>query len=365
MIKLKYQIVSIVFSICLISVLSNAESIDESYITGYVRAVLEREFDLHNCVLTVKEGVVTLGVKPLRGSLRERIINTLLEIPYVNKVVIVDTLLDEAEESQSFHTLLCETKEDGFLPTHRLFEPLIADPRWPRFSIAYLKSTEDRELNNIGSVSLGGVFQLYRSDAPLAGKCDFGIETAIFSIFDMDASSNDLINTDFWVSCPTVNYRKGRFSTSARLFHQSSHLGDEYLLRSQVNRVNISFEGASMNFSYDVLESYRVYGGLGYLFSREPSDLEPWLFQVGFEFKSPKSFFENSIRPIAGIDIHYREESHWDTDLSVRIGIRFEKPTIVNEEYQLMFEYYNGHTPHGQFYEKKIEFIGIGLHVFI
>lgn len=363
--KPAYRTVSILFCICLIPLLSNAEPIDESYITGYVHAVLEREFDLHTCALTVKEGVITLHAKPLTGSLRERIVNTLLEIPGVTKVVIVDTIPDETEESLSLHTFVCKTKEEGFFPIHRLFEPLIADPRCPRFSVSYLKSIKNKELDNVGAVSLGGIFQIYRSDAPFAGKWEFGIETAIFSIFDMDASSNDLINTDFWISCPTVIYRKGRFSTCSRLFHQSSHLGDEYLLRSRVDRVNISFEGVTMKCSYDLLDSYRVYGGIEYLFSREPSNLAPWCYQVGFEFENPKSFLDNSIRPVAGIDIHHREESNWDMDISSRIGIQFEKPVIVKKKYQLMLEYYNGRNPHGQFYENKIEFIGLGLHIFI
>ena len=56
--KPAYRTVSILFCICLIPLLSNAEPIDESYITGYVHAVLEREFDLHTCALTVVNGKV-------------------------------------------------------------------------------------------------------------------------------------------------------------------------------------------------------------------------------------------------------------------------------------------------------------------
>jgi hypothetical protein len=30
---------------------------------------------------------------------------------------------------------------------------------------------------------------------------------------------------------------------------------------------------------------------------------------------------------------------------------------------QLLLEYYNGHSPNGQFFDRKIEYIGTGIHL--
>ena len=48
-----------------------------------------------------------------------------------------------------------------------------------------------------------------------------------------------------------------------RLFHQSSHLGDEFLLRTQTQRVNLSYESVDLRFSYEIGDVLRLYGGGG------------------------------------------------------------------------------------------------------
>ena len=64
------------------------------------------------------------------------------------------------------------------------------------------------------------------------------------------------------------------------------------------------------------------------------------------------------------MDIQHRQESSWDTDVSVRTGIQFENPDYLSRKVHLLFEYYNGKSPNGQFYENHIEFFGLGLHFF-
>jgi len=48
----------------------------------------------------------------------------------------------------------------------------------------------------------------------------------------------------------------------------------------------------------------------------ESSDLDPWSTQTGLEFRSPKTFFGNTLRPVACVDIQNRQESDWNTDIS-------------------------------------------------
>ncbi len=79
----------------------------------------------------------------------------------------------------------------------------------------------------------------------------------------MNASfgSLDLVNADYTVGL-LASYRTGRLSGFLRLCHQSSHLGDEFILNSQtpVSRVNLSFEEVDLKLSYDVASWFRIYG---------------------------------------------------------------------------------------------------------
>ncbi|MDP3283731.1 MAG: DUF1207 domain-containing protein, partial [Desulfobacterales bacterium] len=47
------------------------------------------------------------------------------------------------------------------LPEETLFDPLMADPRWPHFSVAYQSYINDDELKTVGATSFGETFPLY------------------------------------------------------------------------------------------------------------------------------------------------------------------------------------------------------------
>lgn len=256
----------------------------------------------------------------------------------------------------------CVTEEGGrFFPRGRLFEPLTADPRWPHFSASYQRFLDDEEIENAAAVSFGEAFGLVRWGALSEGCWQLDFQAGVFALFDMDAESKDLINADYWVGIPLV-YRNGGFAAMFRLYHQSSHLGDEFLLRRQIDRVNLSYEGIDLKLSYKFRSGLRLYAGAGYLLSSEP-ELDPLSGQFGVEYEAPEAYWDNFIRPVAAIDIQGREESGWRPDLSVRAGIRFESADKDNQRVQLLLEYFRGRNPNGQFYERTLEYFGIGLHV--
>ncbi|MCF8127983.1 MAG: DUF1207 domain-containing protein [Deltaproteobacteria bacterium] len=66
-----------------------------------------------------------------------------------------------------------------FLPETQLFRPLIANPRWPRFSASYQRYTKGDLLKNVGSVSFGESFSIYRFRGPFETTMEVGINPAI------------------------------------------------------------------------------------------------------------------------------------------------------------------------------------------
>lgn len=160
-----------------------------------------------------------------------------------------------------------------------------------------------------------------------------------------------------------MGYRYEQFSGFLRVFHQSSHLGDEFILRSRVrNRLNLSYEGVDAKLSYEVFgDVLRIYGGAGYLFDRGPASLQPWATQVGVELRSPWPAPSAGWRPMAGLDLQNHEENHWATDLSLRAGVQFDG-LLVSRKLQILFEYFHGHSPNGQFFREKLDYFGLGAH---
>ncbi|HEY7650565.1 MAG TPA: DUF1207 domain-containing protein [Methylomirabilota bacterium] len=247
----------------------------------------------------------------------------------------------------------------GIMPGGDLFGPLIADPRWPHFSFGYQYYINDPTFKDIGAVSFGETFTVYRLRLG-SGLLEFGAQAGVFAIFDLDSSSFDLINADYMVALTTA-YRLGQFSVLGRVFHQSSHLGDEFLLRSTTPaRVNLSYESVDLKLSYD-FDAIRLYGGGGYLFDTDPSDLQPWSVQAGLEFRSPWPSLESRWRPIAAVDLQSREQNDWDIDVSVRAGIQIDG-VLASRSMQFLVEYFHGHSPNGQFFTRKVDYIGLGVH---
>ncbi|HKQ65819.1 MAG TPA: DUF1207 domain-containing protein, partial [Methylomirabilota bacterium] len=189
---------------------------------------------------------------------------------------------------------------------------------------------------------------------------EVGIHAGVFSVFDMDADSFDLVNADYLVGLP-LSVRYEDFTAMLRVFHQSSHLGDEFLLRTKTNRINLSYESVDLKFSYEFGDLLRLYAGGGYLFHQTPSNLDPFSVQYGIEFRSPWPQHSKGWRPLVAVDVQQREENEWSADVSARAGIEIDG-VLLTRKLQILLEYFNGHSPNGQFYKDKVEYIGLGTH---
>jgi hypothetical protein len=341
----------------------------DDFIQGYASAVLEREFRIKNFSLNVADQIVRLNSTELATADHDKVMAALLSIQGVKQVTIVDprgsvlasaTAQEPATQRAAVQKPAKHDYELGFLPGGDLFEPLIADPRWPRFSMGYRYFPDER--TNVGSATFGETIALYRLRGPGGGLGEVGFQAGVFSIFDLDTPSSDLVNTDFFAALQAA-YRMNDVSTFFRVFHQSSHLGDEFLLRNRIDRVNLSFEGVDLKLSYRPFEWLRLYGGGGYLFNVDPSDLKPWTAQGGVELKTPWRFWNDSTRLVTALDLQNREENRWSTEVSVRGGLQFERPQSFMRKISLLFEYYKGHSPNGQFFDRKIEYFGPGLYL--
>lgn len=343
---------------------------DDSYLTGYAAAILQREFQVTAPSLKVTNGVISLRSEDIAGIDRQKVIAALSTIP---GAVRVEILGEEAAAPAAAGSPEGAAPTPGsgppgsspglpvgWLPPGHLFSRLLADPRWPHFSATYQRFLGDSDFRDVGAVSFGETVPLYRLDG-LAGQVELGLQAGVFAIFDLNADSRDLINADYVVAAMGA-YRIGDFSVLGRVFHQSSHLGDEFLLRSRIPRVNLSYETFDLKLSYDVLGMFRIYGGGGVLFDRDPPNLKPLWTQTGLEFRSPWPGPAHAIQPVAAIDIKNFQENEWHADFSLRAGLQFNEVRVLGRSFQLLVHYFNGNSPNGQFYKQRIKYIGLGGH---
>ena len=132
------------------------------------------------------------------------------------------------------------------LPDDQSFCALVADPKEPSTFISYLRgrfrTLDDPSgaVTNIATIGVGDTFGLIRFGGPAAGEgFQLDVIGAIFAQFDVGKSATDLINTDYVIGMP-LTFRRSGFSLRTKLYHQSSHLGDEVLAARHRNRTRES-----------------------------------------------------------------------------------------------------------------------------
>ncbi len=261
------------------------------------------------------------------------------------------------------------------LPVWDLFHPLVADPKEPRFQVSLLKVTADLnagqagDLNDtrVGALAIGENFGILRWPGRHPGEAwQLNVSAAVMAQFDLDAPSDALMNEDYIVSFP-LTYRNNDWSARIRFYHQSSHLGDEYLLRLQPARVDLSFESLEVLVSRE-WDTWRVYGGGEYLLIRGPEDLHPAILHAGIEYRANTPAWRIGTLlgawPIGGLDAKSWGEHDWGVAWSLKAGVEFHRLTDGQHDrrhWQLLMEFFDGPSPFGQFYAHKMRYWGLGL----
>jgi hypothetical protein len=336
----------------------------DDFIAGYAAAILEHEFGVTGASVETKDGVVTVTAHTLGSLDRVKITSALQQIPGVVKADIREVSDVSAEAGTNGIITTIPEARARWLPRTLLFSPLHADPRWPQFGAAFRHFHHGLNLSGVFAANFGETFSIYRNTSWFGGEWEFGIQAGVFSIFDISSASIDLVNADYRVGFLS-SYRNGRLATFVRIQHQSSHLGDEFLLSNpQATRLNLSYEEVDAKVSYEVFSWLRLYGGAGFIVHRQPEDLGRGTTQWGIELTSAKTFWGGRIRPVAYADFQSNERTNWKIGTSLRAGVQFENARIGDRQIQLLGEYYDGPSPDGQFYGQRVGWYGIGVHLY-
>lgn len=337
-------IVPVAVIACLLPLASLAAG--SAFVKGYVRGVLDVDYPrLHASVESATpDGHIRLkATHCLSGQTRARVARTLL-----SRRRIVAVHWDMPCPATALRRHAVEP-----LPPGPLFRPLLADPRQPRFSASYQYHVTDSKSFNAAAVAFGGNFGFLRGSWH-GGTYQLGIDGGVFALFNFDTPSNDLENADYMVGLP-LEYRRGPWSYRARVYHISSHLGDEFLLRHpNVQRINLSYE------VFDALVSraighLRLYGGGGHMIESTPA-LDPWMIHYGAEYRWP-NFIDHLELDLAA-DFKQNQDQGWITNQSYELGMSFHRG---QHAVRVMLEYYAGLSPNGQFFTDHLHYYGLGL----
>ena len=255
--------------------------------------------------------------------------------------------------------------ELSWLPRGSFFPALYLDPAAGQQSISILSyevAGETQQLMYV-PISLSMGQQFIRSVQSRTKQWELGIEFSIFSQFSIvdvgEAFMGGLQNADYRVS--SVFHYQLDLTTlyKVSLFHQSSHLGDDYIIRNFVVTPTLrtqNYEQLDLTL-LKKFQSINLYAVAGYNVS--PNTVRKRiLLQMGGDWVHPLSN-HTGLALLAGLDMKVYE--HNDYVPNVRFGTGIELARGTPTPVKILLSYYRGQLPYSTLEYQKVRLIGLSL----
>ena len=352
-----------------------AESIHNStdqYFEGYIQALVDLHYYEYRVVVLVKNRKVWLTNLPKNKLTANSIVSFVKDIPDVKEVIILNEVPPEDIELREKYVQRPIIHGIWFPQMTELFQPLIADPRQATYALGYRAGDHVMGVKSV-NVALGDDFAIYRwlDVFRWHGDLQIGIEAAIWSVFDLDphpdiAGGSELVNTDFYVGIP-LTYAVNQWSFRWRVYHISSHLGDEFLVNHPgFHRKNPSIEATDFYTSYQATEGIRVYFGPGVIFHSDKSYPEkpPLYIQYGTEARFwGCKFYKQQLFGTCFFAMHIRNVQwlHWNFDGTYRLGYEFSKLAGIGRKLRFYAGFHQGYSLEGQFQKCRTHYFEFNM----
>ncbi|HVA66653.1 MAG TPA: DUF1207 domain-containing protein [Elusimicrobiota bacterium] len=257
----------------------------------------------------------------------------------------------------AFGAFAAQARAYDVFPLTRVFRPLLADPREIQLSASYYRL----QGHNDADVALGHSWGMARwASANGSWLLQWDIEGMAYSRFQVSGGVNKFETVDFFANLP-LEVKHGAWAGKFYLYHESSHLGDDYIRDTGNTGFRYSVEGVRAVVSDDIFPHLRIYGGGDYLFHSIPTPQRGTL-QGGFEITGPdfqwRWFY--SVRPYLAEDVQSHANVQWNVNSNSVLGLRFDFPNTTRAM-RASIGYFAGHSPYGQFYSLPEHYAYVGL----
>ncbi len=251
------------------------------------------------------------------------------------------------------------------LPSGSYFAPIMLDPVSNQLNASLLAFNLNGRFQRkvYIPVNMGVTKMIIRRERAPDHGWEAGFEFTIATQYEIHDEKSvvlgRLMNTDYRIS-GLVHIRAGRHTYRIRLFHKSSHLGDEYIFDSGTTRRGLNplnYEQLDITRS-TVVDGRRYYYGLGYNLS-PVTDRERVAVQGGF-FHSAALGASGEIRYLYGADVKIFEQNNYRPN--VKFGLGLELWSTRANPPRLMVEYYNGYLPYSRLEHQLVQLLGLGLY---
>ena len=347
-----------------------SSQLGDAYLEGYIQSLLNAYYYEFDVLVYVENGDVYLYNLPKNALIKNSImyfVQNLAEVMSVTEVTkFPKNQLQKLQKRERRENI----RGTWFPQQTVLYPPMLANPRETTYCATYRVGDTTMGKYSI-AISLGDNFPIFRwrNIFHWRGDLQVDIQSGIWSVFKMDVARNGeisaLMNTDYLLGFP-FSYAFDKWSFRLRVYHVSSHLGDEFMtLHSKVKRLNPSMEAVDFFASYQVNVYARAYAGFGWVFhSDQTYSLTPPLYvEWGGEFRVwEKKFFYHRLHASPFLAVYFRnwQTNHWRLDGTYMIGYEISGLQGIGRKMRLFINYHKGYCE-GQFFKNMTSFTGFGF----
>jgi hypothetical protein len=281
----------------------------------------------------------------------------------MGKLLIVGLLCIFCTEEFSIAYTARNDSTLAVFPGNRIFPVIFLDPlECHTGGGSYFLSQEEKNLSLYSTVNLGFTKPVIsHKGQSFSWELNFG--TAIFTQFDLIKREDGtflagLINNDYKIS---VDYslKKNKNVFKLRIFHLSSHLGDDYIARNPDSAINDKSE----NYEQIDLTWLRL-NGANYWYAGIGEIYTPYAFRERFSMQAGGLLNFGELKPVnffTSANIKLLAENNFVPDIGTALGVSFNRKS--ESAFRIWMEYYTGQLPYSTLDYGRVNWIGFGLSI--
>jgi hypothetical protein len=188
------------------------------------------------------------------------------------------------------------------------------------------------------------------------GRVTLGFGTLVSGRFCLGDRMSALICND-WVVSLNTTAALGAWTLTGEIYHESSHLGDEYSDRFSATRLDWTREVAAAWLSYGP-GPVRITGNLSYVLIDELELERPGAaLAADYEGRPFGHLLGGPVRPVGGIFFQGEAATNWRISTSAKLGIAVSRPG-GRREIGIALIAHDGLSTQRQFFRRESRYIG-------
>ncbi|MFA7419996.1 MAG: DUF1207 domain-containing protein [Melioribacteraceae bacterium] len=249
-----------------------------------------------------------------------------------------------------------------YFPSQLNVKPFVANTIEPK--LGFMFKTEGNELR----LDIGNSVDLAKIETP-SGTIAVGADLFTWTLLRKEESFHFPVDAVDYLFGLNFSMKKSvhdySFGARMRISHISAHFVDGHFDKEKFMWLNNRSPRVYSREFIEIMPFYqfkqlRMYAGFTYLFHVDPEVQHHDLYQFGFDYYR-KDLLTDGISPYLAYDFKLTGAIRSTPNHSFKAGIKFGTPQ--GRGLSVYYQYYSGFSIHGEYFDSREKYSGIGLNL--